>query len=162
MSTIFAKGGFTLGTSSDDMIEGSDLIDRILASFGDDIVNAAGGDDVITAGEGNDTVDGGDGNDTLDGGGGNDILTGGLGADTFLFRPFNAPGQDVIADFNPLEDKLLFDLPGDFSKFGFDMSVLTFTYTGSDVIVTIDQTDVSITLQNYSGAAEAPINVTFI
>ena len=161
MSTLFANGGLFLGTFFDDVIEGSEDVDKILASFGDDTVNGYGGDDVITAGDGNDTLDGGAGNDVLDGGTGNDVLFGGLGADTFLFKPFNAPGLDVIADFNPFEDKLLFDLPGDFSKFHLDASVLDFTHNGNDLVITLEHTDLHVTLQNFA-ASDVPINVTFI
>ena len=113
MSTIFATGGTTFGTFFEDVIEGSEDFDQIFAGFGNDVVNGNGGDDSLQGGGDDDTVDGGAGNDNIEGGVGNDLLIGGLGADTFLFKPFSVPGQDIIADFNPLEDNLLFDLTGD-------------------------------------------------
>jgi len=161
MSTIFAKGGFTLGTLFDDVIEGSDEIDQIFASVGNDIITGGGSGDTLAAGAGNDTLDGGAGDDTLDGGTGNDVLLGGLGGDTFLFKPFSAPGQDIIADFNALEDRFLFDLPGDFSAVAISLSVMNFTPVGNDLLVTIDNTDLHVTLQNF-GPLEAQINITFV
>jgi Ca2+-binding RTX toxin-like protein len=143
MATIFAKGGFTPGSLFDDVIEGSDEIDQIFASSGNDIVTGAGGDDL------------------LDGGTGNDTLLGGLGADTFQFDLFNAPGQDIIVDFNAFEDRLLFDLPDDSSAVAISLSALNFTPVGNDLLVTIDNTDLHVTLQNF-GPLEAPINITFV
>jgi Ca2+-binding RTX toxin-like protein len=166
MGTIFAKGGLTLGTLFDDVIEGSEEFDKILASSGNDVVNGYGGDDVITAGDGNDTLDGGAGSDTLDGGTGNDFLFGGLGADTFIFKPFNAPGQDVIGDFNPLDDHIIFDLPGDFSHTAISQSVLDFSYVDNDLVITLQNTDLNVTLQNFSGGANGAfdtlLNITFV
>ena len=164
MSTF--KNGFTIGTLFDDVIDGSEEIDKILAGFGNDVVNGYSGDDVISGGDGNDTLLGGAGNDTLDGGTGNDVLLGGLGADTFIFKPFNAPGQDIIADFNPFEDHIVFDLPGDFSHSTISLAVLDFSHSGNDLIITLQNTDLNVTLQNYSGgqngAYDAPLNVTFV
>jgi Ca2+-binding RTX toxin-like protein len=144
MSTIFAKGGFTFGTLFDDVIEGSEEIDQIIASFGNDVITGAGGDD------------------TLDGGAGNDVLLGGPGADTFLFKPFSASGQDTIGDFNVFDDRLVLDLPGDFSRAAISSSVLDFTAVGNDMLITLDNTDLHLTLQNFDGPWEAPISVSFV
>jgi len=54
-----------------------------------------------------DVLIGGKGNDYLDGGAGNDTLTGGAGSDVFIMR--EGGGTDVITDFNPAEDLILFD-----------------------------------------------------
>jgi Ca2+-binding RTX toxin-like protein len=161
MGTIIAKGGLTFGTIFDDVIEGSDDIDTIIASLGNDLISGAGGDDLLSAGDGADTLDGGGGNDRLDGGTGNDFLAGGLGADTFLFKPLGTPGQDIVSEFNLFEDKLVFDLPGDFSGYGFDASVLNFIRSGNDLVITLDDTGLHITLQDIGRTPDIPFQVTF-
>lgn len=65
----------------------------------------------IDMGSGNDTVVGSAGDDVLIGGLGNDTLTGGAGADTFVFA--DGDGQDVITDFDLLNDVARLDeIPG--------------------------------------------------
>lgn len=66
----------------------------------------------ILGSAGNDILFGGAGNDVLNGGGGADVLTGGAGADTFVYSKASestGANYDVLADFNPLADKI--DLP---------------------------------------------------
>jgi SpoIID/LytB domain protein len=69
------------GTPGDDVIEGTDERDVILAYAGADQINAGDGDDVVCAGAGADYVDGGAGEDVIAGGAGHDELIGGPGAD---------------------------------------------------------------------------------
>ena len=57
-------------------------------------------DGEIDAGAGNDRVIGGQSGDLIVGGGGNDRLTGGYGFDAFIFRSYEANGDDVITDFD--------------------------------------------------------------
>ena len=40
--------------------------------------------------------------------------------------------------------------------------MLTFEWVGSDRIITLEGTDLHITLQNYAGGFDGPINITFI
>ena len=54
---------------------------------------------VIDGLDGNDRMFGGVGNNELNGGSGVDQLYGGAGADTFVFRPGDGAGHDVIRDF---------------------------------------------------------------
>ena len=60
--------------------------------------------DVLAGGAGADTISGGDGDDVLLDGAGVDVLTGGDGADTFKLTRDSA--EDVITDFNPIQDRL--------------------------------------------------------
>jgi hypothetical protein len=112
-----------VGTTGDDVINGTNGNDVIVGLGGNDVINGGNGDDLICGGGGNDTVNGGNGNDTLvggfgndtlngnngndslDGGGnndtlvgnsGDDTLTGGTGADSFS----GGLGTDVNTDFN--------------------------------------------------------------
>ena len=97
-------------TSGDDVILGTNNVDRIKALGGNDTICALGGDDIIKAGRGDDWVDagagddqviggggkdrirGGDGNDVLKGGQGNDVMKGGSGDDTIA----GGKGADTI------------------------------------------------------------------
>lgn len=60
---------------------GTDLVDLMQGSLGNDALFSRGGNDVLHGGEGNDTLDGGIGNDTLFGDAGDDALQGSWGAD---------------------------------------------------------------------------------
>ncbi len=93
-----------------------------------------------TGAAGNDTLVGGKGNDTLVGGGGNDVMTGGQGQDVFVFGA--ASGDDVITDFGGGQDTILFESESGVT----DFSQLTFTKSGSNVLITWG-TDDSIVLQ---------------
>jgi predicted extracellular nuclease len=62
-----------IGTPGDDVIDGTN---------GDDVIVALGGNDTINGGNGNDVICGDGGNDTLNGGNGIDLLFGGFGNDT--------------------------------------------------------------------------------
>jgi Ca2+-binding RTX toxin-like protein len=61
---------------------------------------------VIDGLDGNDSMFGGAGNDELNGGSGVDQLYGGEGADTFVFRPGDGAGRDVIRDFEDGLDRI--------------------------------------------------------
>jgi uncharacterized protein len=71
-----------VGTTGNDVINGTNGDDVIVGLGGNDVINGGGGDDVICGGGGNDTLNGGNGNDTLLGGFGNDTLNGANGNDT--------------------------------------------------------------------------------
>ncbi|MBN2113093.1 MAG: hypothetical protein JW785_03090, partial [Acidimicrobiia bacterium] len=80
------------GTPDADVIVGRDGNDRIYGRGGDDHICAGPGADVVLAGSGADLVDGGAGNDILRGMGGNDLLRGGGGDDHL----YGGPGRDVL------------------------------------------------------------------
>lgn len=88
-----------LGSSGDNILQGTSLRDRILAQGGDDIARGLGG---------NDTIIGGGGRDALIGGTGNDLLTGDGNrhgyADVFVFG--KSSGKDIVTDFEVGKDML--------------------------------------------------------
>ncbi|WP_019498331.1 cupin domain-containing protein [Pseudanabaena sp. PCC 6802] len=98
------------GTPLADLITGSPEDDAINGFRGDDTINGGDGNDNINGGFNQDLINGGNGNDVLIGDRGIDTLVGGAGSDTFVVA--RAPGSsgstegDIIADFNPAEDKI--------------------------------------------------------
>ncbi|WP_264373117.1 calcium-binding protein [Pelagibius marinus] len=102
--------------------------------------------DAKTAGD--DTIWGFSYEDTLDGGAGNDFLSGGNESDIYIFGL--GYGQDVIWE------KMTNILSGDDDQVifqdGLTLADLTFSRDGSDLIVTIDATGDSLTLQGQFGA----------
>lgn len=91
-----------LGSTGDDVIEGTDANDVISALGGNDTIHGRGGDDTICGGSGNDILRGGRGRDVLRGGSGNDTLRGGQGRDVLRGGSGNdslngGPGTDDCA-----------------------------------------------------------------
>jgi Ca2+-binding RTX toxin-like protein len=101
-----------IGSRLDDDIRGTNYVNVLDGSHGDDLVKGRGGSDTLLGDFGNDHLDGGAGHDILDGGKGNDMLYGAGGSDTFVF------GEDCDGDhivyFKSGIDKI------DVSAFGFD------------------------------------------
>lgn len=94
-----------VGLGGNDTINGGNGNDIICGDGGNDILNGGNGMDTLFGGFGNDTLNGNNGNDSLDGGGnndtlagnnGDDTLTGGTGADSFS----GGHGTDTNTDFN--------------------------------------------------------------
>ena len=71
-----------VGTSGNDVINGTPGPDVIIGIGGHDTINGNDGDDVICGGEGGDTITAGKGADLVDGGAGNDSIFGSDGNDT--------------------------------------------------------------------------------
>ena len=119
---------------SDSRVYGNDDRDYINGMAGNDALYGGAGDDTLIAGKGFDVLVGGSGNDTLVGGGGLNILEGGDGDDYFLIQNhdrhisknnlFLEAGRDIVSwkdryheskhiveifDFNPKEDKIVFN-----------------------------------------------------
>ena len=112
-----------LGGQGNEMLFGGDGNDLIRASVGDDRLSGGTGHDELHAGigkqalmggMGDDTIWGGlgaqfllgdGGNDRLYAGAGNETLCGGSGRDTFTLSA--ASGRDVIADFQPGQDRIV-------------------------------------------------------
>ncbi|BDH44727.1 hypothetical protein TUM12370_07710 [Salmonella enterica subsp. enterica serovar Choleraesuis] len=148
-----------------DVSRAGDGNDILHGGEGNDLLFGGGGNDILNGGNGNDMLFGGDGDDILSGGAGNDILHGGSGKDTFKWTSEDI-GSDIIKDFNINEDKIdLSDIlkdvgEGDLSQF------INVTTNGANNTATIEisttgelQTggaaNISITVENYSGNAEA-------
>lgn len=99
------------GTGDDNVVGGAGN-DSIYGGSGNDTVSGGTGHDSIDGGWGDDSIFGGSGNDTIRGDTGDDTLRGGTGADDFVFgHTYTAGGEgdDVIMDFNPHEDRLVFE-----------------------------------------------------
>ncbi len=95
--TLYGNEGndYLLGNIGNDKLYGEDGNDTLLGDYGNDF---------LFGDTGNDKLWGDDGNDTLNGGAGDDTLTGGDGKDIFIYKV--GEGNDVIADFIPVDDKI--------------------------------------------------------
>lgn len=132
---VFASVSYTLTAN----VENLTLTGTAVTGTGNALDNA------ITGNAAANQLLGGLGADTLDGGAGNDTLTGGGGIDTFLFAA--GLGRDRIVDFTlsgPEQDRIQVST-GLFADF--DAVLASASQSGSDVVLTIDDTD-SITLAN--------------
>ena len=95
------------GTSSDDILEGTERAEEIRGKGGDDRVNGMGGDDVVRGGSGRDEITGGRGTDRVHGGKGRDNIIG--YADKDLDRFYGGKGRDVV---QARDKAAAVDLPG--------------------------------------------------
>jgi Ca2+-binding RTX toxin-like protein len=98
------------GGSGDDVVIGSNNVNRLNGSAGNDtlqggdandVLKGGNGDDLLIGGRGNDRLVGGGGNDRLNGGAGDDVLNGGAGDDVLLGgagndRLVGGRGNDVL------------------------------------------------------------------
>ena len=143
--------------SGDDLVDagnGNDIIDThggndiVYAGAGNDIIHASDGNDIIYGGEGDDTIypDHGDdfswdnyGNDTIRGGKGNDTIISMSGDDTFIFNL--GDGQDTIEEHQGV-DTLYFGN-------GIEWSDLSFTQSGNDMVISINDTTDKITVKDW-------------
>ncbi|MEQ1844785.1 MAG: calcium-binding protein, partial [Nitrospira sp.] len=128
---LIARGFDFTGTAGNDVLAGTNVVDRL---------NGLAGNDVLQ---------GGDGDDVLDGGTGNDTLHGGRGDDTYLFG--RGSGQDRLIDLGGTQDTIQFATdvaPGD----------VQVTKTGNDVVLTISDTGDSLTLLQFLTASVLQID----
>jgi predicted extracellular nuclease len=84
------------GLGGNDTIYGGNGNDVICGDFGNDTLNGGNGNDTLLGSFGNDDLDGGNGNDSLSGGDGNDALDGGNGNDTLS----GGDGTDILLGQN--------------------------------------------------------------
>ena len=94
------------GGVGNDFMDGGEGNDSMHGGAGSDEMFGDQGNDTLRGGSGDDKLWGGRGDDSLEGGEGNDTLTGGIGNDSFLFD--RDSGHDIITDFDPEADKLMF------------------------------------------------------
>ncbi len=92
------------GNENNNILDGTDLADRIEGLGGDDYLWAHAGDDIVLGGEGNDVMHSQGGADQLDGGGGNDLIS--------ATGPTH-PGQVIVATGGAGVDRINFSLWGD-------------------------------------------------
>jgi Ca2+-binding RTX toxin-like protein len=113
--TIFALGGddkvqgllgteVTFGNDGNDAIQGGNSSAVVFGNDGNDVVVGEAGPNILF-GTGGSMLFGGPGNDQIIGGIDHDVMSGGPGQDTFLCNG----KQDVIVDFEELEDKMTGD-----------------------------------------------------
>ena len=121
-------------------------------------VDAGAGDDIVLGSFGDDEVLGGDGNDQLGGLFGDDILSGGAGADMFFFDREDdgmggttGHGNDVILDFDPLEDVMLIEYDAWFETL--DPMSLVQSVEGGLLVQVADDSSVYL-----AGLAEGDLN----
>ncbi len=72
---LLERGFDHQGTTGNDTISGSSVVDRIQGGDGNDSISGGDGDDVLNGGNGNDHLSGDSGNNTLLGGAGDDTYT---------------------------------------------------------------------------------------
>ncbi|MEQ9106467.1 MAG: calcium-binding protein [Limnobacter sp.] len=161
VDTIKAK--VLAGTTENDVLTGYATADTINAGEGNDSTFGRSGDDVIDGGTGADYLQGDDGNDrlfggtgtdrlygnagndTLDGGSGNDSLDGGAGADVYLFG--KGSGADTVYNYD--SDTVGTNADSILLGAGIATTDITLTRNYYDLIIRINGTDDSLTVQNY-------------
>ena len=106
--TVLGNGGDDSigGGPGSDMLDGGAGNDRLGGGEGNDTVKGGAGNDFLAGGGRHDLLRGGNGRDTLNGGAGDDRLEGGGGADLFVFNDFSDGEEDVIAGFQPGDDRI--------------------------------------------------------
>jgi serralysin len=117
------------GGGGNDHVNGNDGNDALVGDLGKDTMSGGGGNDSLAGNDGNDNLAGDLGNDTLIGGRGNDVLSGSIGidklsggagrdrlsgganADFFVFdsKPDSLTNNDIVVDFNHVQDTFLLD-----------------------------------------------------
>ncbi len=132
----------TLGTAGNDTLFGS--------ASQDDVIYGEAGDDYIDGRGGNNKLYGGDGNDTLVSGTGNDLLAGGAGDDKYVYNP--GAGQDSI-------DNRGGGFDGIFFSNGIDVSRLSFSRDGDDLLILVDNNSTqSVRVLNHFQGGDAAIS----
>ncbi len=110
VNTVFGRGGNDSIESygGDSVLDGGDGADRVVGYGGSNCFIGGLGDDILIAHDGLDLLDGGAGDDRIfSEGNGNDIMVGGEGLDWFGFETPQA-GNNLVVDFNLVQDRLLF------------------------------------------------------
>ncbi len=121
--------------------------DQLTGGNGADNLVGGANDDQLDGGKGNDDLNGASGDDILIGGLGDDDLQGGSGADVFLFDfdgGQEAPGDDIIRDFDPGDGDLLrfsdiLDIDSDGADLDdFSAAVSSVQDNGKDVTIVLE------------------------
>ncbi|MDE4138866.1 MULTISPECIES: calcium-binding protein [Rhodobacterales] len=114
----------------------------------DKIQGSKTGGETIRGSYGNDNIDGRGGNDVLQGDLGDDTLTGGDGNDFFVFA--EGHGTNVVTDFTDGEDFIRFA-----STSASDYADVGATQVGSDVVLTVDSTVITLLNVNLTDLSNA-------
>ena len=162
VSRDVAAGDYSLaigGYGDDDELyngrnaDGGSASDRdvvLMGLGGHDRLHGGNGTDALLGGEGNDSLYGGLGDDFLDGGTGYDRLEGGAGSDVYAFfgRDFgqNTIREDVQPEYGGDEDILVF-------THGAEYGDLSFSRSGDNLVIGVNETESRITVEDWFGAA---------
>jgi Ca2+-binding RTX toxin-like protein len=114
--TLESRSGniFGVGNDLNNIINGNEGINLIIAGGGADTVNGAAGNDLIYGGDGNDQLRGDEGIDYIVGGLGLDTIDGGAGADEI----YGEDGEDVLSGGSTFDTDILVGGAGDDSIYG--------------------------------------------
>ncbi|MBU3696300.1 calcium-binding protein [Dechloromonas sp.] len=136
------------GCTGADTLYGGDGADILNGNDGADTLNGDNGSDILNGGAGNDNLNGNAGNDNLDGGAGNDYLSGGTGADVYLFG--KGSGQDTVYNY----DGEAVGTNADTIQLGAGIATtgVTLTRSSDNLIIGINGTGDTLTVQNYFNA----------
>ena len=138
---LVASGFDIYGTTGDETLTGTNLVNRIYAGTGNDLLIGSGTNDTLYGGIGNDTLQAGAGQDILIGGSGKttfiagtagDTLIGGTGQNTFEINL--GDGQTTLDDsVNTRSGKAALDT----IQFGagINAGTLNFTHQGADMLI---------------------------
>ncbi|MGD9638417.1 MAG: beta strand repeat-containing protein [Alphaproteobacteria bacterium] len=137
------------GTDEAETLTGNDLGCTLVGMGGDDNITGGTGDDNVFGGTGDDTLITLAGNDILDGGEGNDILMGGHGSfDTYLFG--TGSDHDTIIETGDVADVIML-------KTGLSVTDVTFTRDGNDLVLSINDGNDTMRVQNHYSDANAVV-----
>ncbi len=122
------QGDRLLGGNGDQNMQGLAGDDTLFGNQGADLLDGGVGNDWLYGGQGDDWLTGGNGDDWLCGDVGNDTLTGGAGSDQFVTTGAFESGTDVILDYQPGVDRLVFDQ-------SLDLTTLSVVADGPDALI---------------------------
>ena len=106
-----------IGTKFNDVLIGSDEVNKISGGAGNDQIRGLDGDDILR---------GGDGNDTLIGDGGNDYLEGGSGSNSYVA----GLGNDYIVDLSSSYSQVFYAVSAKTDHYSVSVNFVEFTTTG--------------------------------
>jgi hypothetical protein len=122
------QGDRHLGNDGGQNMQGLAGDDTLFGNRGADLLDGGAGNDWLYGGQGDDWLTGGTGDDWLWGDLGNDTLTGGAGSDQFVTTGGAEAGTDLILDYQPGVDRLVFDQ-------SLDLATLSVIADGADALI---------------------------
>ncbi|MFV5383642.1 VCBS domain-containing protein [Acinetobacter junii] len=140
------------GTKESDQITGFNTSDNIDGLAGDDVIIGGGGQDTLIGGDGNDWLQGdgilkgGSGNDILEG---NGILEGGNGNDIIKTTSTSYQQSKFVFTIGDGHDTIQSDSINNIQLHGVLKEQITFSVQNLDLIITINNTQETITVSNH-------------
>ncbi|MEL6495461.1 MAG: DUF6851 domain-containing protein [Cyanobacteria bacterium J06623_7] len=149
---------YLIGSSIDELFDGSDRADIIQGHGGDDTLNGNrgndlifgdDGDDILMGGHGFDRLSGGAGDDILDGGSQISVLNGGFGRDVFAL---DDEAVDWIEDFEVGIDKISLNSSISYGSLEITGRVNSFIhYQGERIAVLLGVNSQELTAESFNG-----------